>query len=183
MADLTCSKCGAEMQESDETCPICAETEKAKKKIPGVLIIGLILFVILASVIGYKIITDNQATALKNLGICQANMKNISFKMEAYKFDLCEYPPNLQKLCPNNFRHIPTCPSAKADTYSCSYKLAPSGNSYVIYCSGHHHKDCGLKENFPQYYSGVGLVLRPEDIPNPAATPETVNTPARSGDR
>jgi hypothetical protein len=33
-------------------------------------------------------------------------------------------------------------------------------NRYTFYCSGHHHKNLDLPENYPQYNSTDGLIQR-----------------------
>jgi hypothetical protein len=183
MADLFCRKCGGEIQESDEACSKCGE--KVIKKAPGiskqVLVVGILLALIITFVAVKSISDFYKAKAMRRLVTCRYNLRMIGRALAYYKSALCEYPTNLKELCPNNLIKIPLCPSAKLDTYSVSYKRDPSGDSYVLYCSGHHHKDCGLEENFPQYYHGVGIIQRQKNVPKPKATPEPVSTPADAG--
>jgi len=92
---------------------------------------------------------------------CQSNLKNIGTALEMYKLDKKRYPESLGELAPQYLREIPTCPSAKTDTYSKGYETNSRGSAYTVFCSGHHHKDMPLPMNYPRYTS----VNRLEDAP------------------
>jgi hypothetical protein len=184
LADLSSEKSGNEIQGSDEVNSKCGE--KTKKKSIGIIIVGLILGLLLASVIAYKVVKKNsessKAKAEANLIACANNLRCIKLAMTFYRTNLCKYPSNLQQVCFEELEIIPTCPSAGFDTYSPSYKVDPSKEKFVIYCSGHHHKDLGLKENFPQYYYHFRgkLVFTPDEIP--VETPEYDNGTSGEGE-
>jgi hypothetical protein len=159
LANNFCRKCESDNQESDEVRSKCGEN--GTKKATGLLVIGLILGVLLASFIVYKVADISKAKSKARLKICKDNLRIISGHINTFRIDMSRYPSNLKEFYPNNFREMPLCPAAKRDTYSSSYKLDQSKESYVLYCSGHNHKDCGLKENFPQFYSGYDIVEKP----------------------
>jgi hypothetical protein len=179
LAELFCRKCGADIQESDESCAKCGE--KVIKKNPGIIFVGLFIGVLVASLMAYKVVNSlsgiSKAQSMARLNICQANMRTISTALDTYRAEIGRYPSNLKELCPRYINKVPVCSAAGFDKYTCSYKADQSGNSYVFYCSGSSHKDYGLAENFPQYYSGSGVVLKPEDIPAKTKNGDSINAP------
>lgn len=184
MSELFCKKCGADIQETDEVCSKCGE--RVIKKSPGILFVGLIIgiiiviFVVLQIIRGLSGASKAQGQAKEN--ICLGNMKTISTTLEMYRADTGRYPSALGALTPNYLKTIPTCHAAGLDKYSGSYKADPSGNSYVFYCSGSNHRDAGLLDNFPQYYSGKGVALKPEEVPAATNNPPPFRGSGGSGD-
>ena len=113
-------------------------------------------------------ITINEPDYKKNpthmLTDCEANLRHIATALEMCAIDREDftYPPTLEEIAPYlTPKKIPVCPAAGEDTYSASYKVSEDRKSYILYCSGHHHKDKGISENYPQYSPPEGLKVNP----------------------
>ena len=98
---------------------------------------------------------------------CQSNLKNMAVALEMFKEEnQGEYPVTLSQLMPGYLRIIPTCTAAKKDTYSSAYRsfsIDPDKNNrdgFFLYCKGNHHRWVGIDENYPQYNSRSGIILR-----------------------
>lgn len=92
------------------------------------------------------------------LTTCESNEKNIGTALEMYYADHDKrFPKLLAQLTPKYLNNVPTCPYAKADTYSHTYRVA--AEAYSFYCEGRNHfEEAGVPANFPQYTSVQGLV-------------------------
>lgn len=53
---------------------------------------------------------------------------------------------------------LPTCPAARRETYSATYRL--ERNEYAFYCRGAYHLDDLKRRNLPRYSASEGLILR-----------------------
>ncbi len=96
------------------------------------------------------------------LTACKSNLKNIGTAMEMYSCDnKGRYPTSLFLLTPNYLRVLPTCPAAGFDTYSQGYKVTVVPDCYTVMCTGHHHAESGMPENFPKYDAIQGLSEEP----------------------
>ncbi len=105
---------------------------------------------------------------LEELRLCQLNLMNIGTALEMWATDHNgHYPESLSRLTPDYLRLMPTCPSARIDTYSQSYNVAKNPDLYTFYCQGHHHGNANLPKNQP-YYSGL-TGLTPERVSLPEA--------------
>ena len=81
---------------------------------------------------------------------CQENLKNLATALEMYSTDNSRhYPEKLEQLVPGILKSIPTCPSAKRDTYSKGYKLSPDDHHWRISCKGNNHILAGIPSNLP----------------------------------
>jgi hypothetical protein len=88
---------------------------------------------------------------------CKSNLKNIGTALEMYSTDNAgHYPAELSRLTPDYLRVVPTCPAARADTYSPGYTWASNPDAYTVICTGAHHRE--VPANYPQYNSWEGLV-------------------------
>ncbi|MCD4786252.1 MAG: ankyrin repeat domain-containing protein [Candidatus Eremiobacteraeota bacterium] len=88
---------------------------------------------------------------------CAVNCKRIGTALEEYARDHDgKYPEKIEILKGQYLEQIPSCPSAKKNTYSDSYKISSDNELFTFYCSGHHHKNIGIKPNYPQYNSSYG---------------------------
>jgi len=171
MANRFCSNCGAEIAPDAQVCPSCGT--KAKKMstcaivglIFGVIaVLGIIIVVILAAILFPNFA---RARAQGQYTQCMSNMKNMATALEMYSTDnKGHYATSLAKLTPDYLRIIPTCASAGEDTYISTYQYEIADekkgthDAYTFYCRGHHHKDVGADENYPQYNSTLGLIPR-----------------------
>jgi hypothetical protein len=85
---------------------------------------------------------------------CESNLKAIAVQLELYSADHGgKYPATLHELVPKYLKAIPSCPVAKKDTYSASYK--GGGATYSMCCAGHNHPE--VAANMPAYDSTNGL--------------------------
>jgi hypothetical protein len=90
---------------------------------------------------------------------CIYNLKNIGTAAEMYSIDYSgRYPKKLSLLTPNYIRTIPTCPAARKDTYSSSYRAATRPDACTFFCKGSHHAKSGYATDYPQYNSTTGVV-------------------------
>lgn len=92
------------------------------------------------------------------LTACKSNQKNIATALEMYATDYSgAYPADLKPLVTGPYlRLIPTCPAAGKDTYSETYQVRSSPDSFSFYCSGHNHGTL-VPAGFPQYNAETGL--------------------------
>jgi len=90
---------------------------------------------------------------------CQKNLRDLGTAIEMYSTDnQGQYPSSLKAICPQYLASIPTCPSARVDSYSASYTSERRPDSYVVYCCGSFHPS---HVNHPAFTSVHGLVERP----------------------
>lgn len=90
---------------------------------------------------------------------CADNLRKIAIAIHLYTEDNGVPPTTLHELVPRYLIAIPTCWSAKADTYSTSY--IRTNAAYTIVCGGANHVAEGLPPNFPQYLSSEGIRCQP----------------------
>ncbi len=96
---------------------------------------------------------------------CASNLKNIGTALDFYQVDTGSYPPGLDKLLPGYMRSLPSCPSARRDTYSRSYQHSygtrPEEQNYTIFCEGSYHLTYTRQPNLPLYSRRNGIVAAP----------------------
>ncbi|MEW6283791.1 MAG: hypothetical protein AB1758_34585 [Candidatus Eremiobacterota bacterium] len=120
----------------------------------------------------------------KNLTVCKGTLNNMAKALYMYASDhRGQYPDALSRLTPNYLKTIPVCPAANADTYSLSYQwhnaeptpepgtptpvdthtpgVDTPSSRFTMYCSGSHHQDVGVPQDYPRYNSEEALVERP----------------------
>lgn len=113
----------------------------------------------LATVSAAAVPNFRRAAAMGQMTACSSNQKNLATGLEMYASDYAGlYPRKLGDVRPDYLRQIPTCPSAKADTYSETYQVSTKPDSFTFYCRGHHHQKAGLGPNLPSYSTETGLV-------------------------
>ncbi len=94
---------------------------------------------------------------------CTQSLKSIATSLEMYASDHGGgYPASLKELTPTYLKSIPTCPAARKDTYSGSWRVA-GGEGFYMFCAGKNHADFGLKTNEPtcsaRHYLGPASLL------------------------
>lgn len=83
---------------------------------------------------------------------CQGNLGAIALSVKRYQdAHGGTLPVNLALV-----GTIPTCPSARRDTYASGYAAEAGG--YRVSCSGQHHRDAGLAADRPAYDSRLGFL-------------------------
>ena len=97
------------------------------------------------------------------LTACKSNLKGIGTALEMYSTDWSgRYPTDLHLLTPNYLKTIPTCPSARGQTYISSYRSTSLPDVYTLSCQGMNHWEAGLTEpNLPFYQSVCSCLERP----------------------
>ena len=97
----------------------------------------------------------------KRLEECKKNLKVISGAIKLYANDNQGLSPdNLDKLTPRYLKAIPTCPEARRDTYSSSYRVARDYHRYTIFCRGRNHKKLKVAPDNPRFSSKGGFDVR-----------------------
>ncbi|MCD4786297.1 MAG: serine/threonine protein kinase [Candidatus Eremiobacteraeota bacterium] len=92
---------------------------------------------------------------------CQQNCKNIAHALDIYaRENNGHYPENLGQLTPKYIRAIPTCTTAKKETYTSSYHTNRERTSFTFYCNGENHRNVGVEGNFPKFDSYKGILCR-----------------------
>ena len=90
---------------------------------------------------------------------CKSNLKNLATGLEMYATDNAgRYPSSLSQLLPRQLRVLPTCPSARQDSYSASYQAVATPDNFSLCCQGHHHKKTRVKPDNPAYNGSIGLL-------------------------
>ncbi|MDQ7827235.1 MAG: hypothetical protein RDV48_30860 [Candidatus Eremiobacteraeota bacterium] len=96
---------------------------------------------------------------------CSSNLHSIALSLEKFaEAHEGRYPSSLEELKPDKIREIPTCPSARKDTYSKGYLTSADSMTYTIYCSGDYHKfflkshHANHRNGYPQYDSIKGFI-------------------------
>ena len=96
------------------------------------------------------------------LTACKSNLKNLATGLEMWASDhRGAYPSDLNQLVGENYlQNIPTCPAARRDTYSRTYRRKGSG--FELSCGGCHHHDANLHQpDYPRYDSQEGPIFTP----------------------
>lgn len=89
---------------------------------------------------------------------CATNLKHLGMALEMWAVDHDgKYPERLADVTPEYLLQMPTCPSARTDTYSHGYSTLPAPRFYQFYCEGLHHGQAGLGENRPFYDGEKGV--------------------------
>lgn len=142
-----CQGCGDRHQ--GWTCPSCG-TVRPRRRGPSLTLAELTIILVVALLVGVP--TYVRARAQGRLTSCKSNLKNIATACELYSCDNTGlYPPSLDRLSPY-LGAVPSCPSARRDTYSESYRVATRPDFFTLYCSGLNHQQADTPVNFPQYY-------------------------------
>jgi len=129
-----------------------------KQKKGLVLIELLTVLFILASLVMLLIPNLRWTVYKTQLSGCQQNIKNLTTAVQLYANDNEDfYPESLEKIKPDYFQYIPTCPSAGADTYTSGYEISDDKKIYTLYCKGKNHGILGLGENEPYWSLYEGL--------------------------
>jgi type II secretory pathway pseudopilin PulG len=135
------------------------------------MIVGIVLAVVgfvglvMAGIVAAIMVPNfMKARAASQYTACKSNCRNIGTALEMYASDFKgQFPPSLDYVTPNYLRSIPTCPSAKKDTYSESYTSTirdlKTGtlDSYSFFCQGEYHKIVSNTRDCPRYDSEYGL--------------------------
>lgn len=124
---------------------------------------GVLTFVIVLALIvatseyrknWYRMAPGTQADA------CQSSLGAIALGVKHYQdANGGSFPGSLSALVPGHLEKIPTCPSARRDTYSAGYASVAGG--YTVLCTGHHHGSAGLPADRPAYDSRTGFLRGP----------------------
>ncbi|MCD4782800.1 MAG: hypothetical protein K8T10_03105 [Candidatus Eremiobacteraeota bacterium] len=125
----------------------------------GLVLIELLTVIFILATLVMLLIPNLKWTVFKTqLSGCQQNLKNMSTALQLYANDNEDYyPENLDGLKPHYFHHIPTCPSASADTYSPGYDISVDLKVYTLPCKGKNHGVLGLGEDEPYWSMSEGL--------------------------
>ncbi|MDO5295367.1 MAG: hypothetical protein Q4F00_01830 [bacterium] len=105
-----------------------------------------------------------KAHAQGQLTACKSNLKNIGTALEMWQSDHDgKLPEKLSEVTTGGpyggyLKVIPSCPAARGDSYSSSYKRSADGKNYEVYCSGHNHALLGIPKNRPGFTSEMGLI-------------------------
>lgn len=96
------------------------------------------------------------------LTACKSNLKNIATALEMYSTDNGGlYPHSLEQLTPMYLKSIPSCPSARRNTYSASYQHQDHPDLFTIDCHGLNHTGKGIHSpNYPRFGNVDGLIER-----------------------
>jgi len=101
-----------------------------------------------------------------SLTACKSNCKNLATALEMYASDNAGwYPDQLSDLLPGNYlKVLPTCPEAKAMSYT-DY-VAFGNKSFRFSCVGNNHVRAytgfsTCSNNYPQYSGEEGLLDHP----------------------
>lgn len=93
---------------------------------------------------------------------CSSNLINLKTAVQMFSTENGgHFPQSLDQLVPKYLKTLPTCPSARRDTYSSAYAVASNPDAFTIVCGGDSHK-LAVPPNFPQYISTRGLLRDPD---------------------
>ena len=111
--------------------------------------------------IGEALIEQQHRKDLDELDLCRRNLAFLAEGVELWQADSeggRQLPDSLGglKALPG-YQVLPTCPSARRDTYSAGYHLDRARRTYRLACSGAHHRVAGVRSGHPQVDSRWGL--------------------------
>jgi hypothetical protein len=116
-------------------------------------LLPLILACLLATLAPAHARSEGRLTA------CKATLKNLGIACEMWATDnKGSYPPSLSVLTPNYLKTIPTCPTARRDTYSSGYVRGTEPDRYAVWCDSDGHADANQPARFPAFTSTDGLL-------------------------
>lgn len=95
------------------------------------------------------------------LRVCESNLRNLSVALEAVSVAQGgRYPVTapLEKVLATRMKSLPHCPAG--GTYR--YRADPSGDRYVIYCSGHAHAEADVPVDLPAVDPVLGVFHAPQ---------------------
>lgn len=102
----------------------------------GVLVAALLL-------LGFWHIGQSRSgEAQRDFENCVSNIKRIALAADLYSNSpgvYGRYPTSLKQLTPHLLSTVPTCPSARQDTYSASYRSQSNPDVFTLYCRGNNH--------------------------------------------
>ena len=107
--------------------------------------LGVCFFILLHNIGDHQIVSASQVEG------CQRNLETLKRATERFIQDHDGQPPQaMERLYPDYMTAYPICPAAGFDTYSEGFGKESSAGEFVLYCSGHHHADEGLKQKEPR---------------------------------
>lgn len=102
---------------------------------------------------------------------CCSNLQNLATAMQMYADDNggC-YPPRMEMITPDYMTHLPACKAheAKYDIitrkrpgYNDTYRVNSAYTIFTCYCGSRDHAPDNIPDNYPQYNSIKGLIIKP----------------------
>ena len=109
----------------------------------------------LALVAAFSLAAVGDLISEPRLVTCGIQMRTLSIALDMYETDHGRYPKSLNQLSPIYMKKLPTCPAAKFDSYSKSYRVKKG--EYSFCCQGAFHLNAGLAVNQPTLSRSKGL--------------------------
>lgn len=134
-----------------------SEEDDAKEQLNWPLLIGTILVLAIGGMLGVR--SWLKSRDVENLRICTANLKTVVTAAKMYAKDhKGSYPKSLGDLTQARYLEaLPTCPVAKAMTFTDYTARVKPDRMEVSCCGGHHYKlfeGSGVSTRFPHIEEG-----------------------------
>jgi Tfp pilus assembly protein PilE len=135
-----------------------AQIFRPGRKIKGLIVIEMLTVLLVISVLATIIVMDlRRAYYRGKLVGCVSNLRNLATAQNQFIVENRKYPDTLAELTPRYIASIPTCPSARADTYSTGYVRVEDPDRFTLHCKGTNHDDKRLGADEPWYNFDVGV--------------------------
>lgn len=106
-------------------------------------------FVLFFSLLDFTVVP---ASAPGAVSVCHQQVRQVGKAITKFQADhQNELPENLDVLLGEYMPSIPTCPAARRDTYSESYKKDTETGEFELHCHGHYHASEDTGPNLPRY--------------------------------
>ena len=110
--------------------------------------------------------------------LCGESLHKIGVELEKAKYTSGDqtYPKTLKEAFGE--KDIPKCPEGGNESYIDGYSVKADQKSYILVCSGAHHKEAGVPSGYPRI--AFGASERSNESPSTEPTPAVSGTPAVS---
>lgn len=149
-------------------------SDKPEPPAPSALrsMISMLPLILLTTYLCYARPGADPAAKMK---LCGESLHKIGVELEKsrYTSESGTYPKTLKEIFTKT--DMPKCPEGGEDSYIDGYSTKDDLKSYVLVCSGAHHKEAGVPSGYPRIAFGVSEPSG--DSPSAEPSPSVLSTP------